>query len=230
VSDTTLFSKEELDELGASTVTQLRKAINRGDREQALELVNELYDGFVGLHDGSMIWIAGLLSHIYRNYGGSNAVEAAEREAHTIESRLAAAFKPGGKADLRSRLTNLLRGIKGHVHQPMAITEDDEKVIVTVEPCGSGGRLIAMGGYEPETGLIRIAEPHSITWQKANFPIYCVHCPIMGALTLERSNNFSFVKTFEETEAGSRCQYLFYKDPQAIPENYYTCIGKKRPK
>jgi hypothetical protein len=67
-----------------------------------------------------------------------------------------------------------LKGVKGHIHQPMTLNEDDEKVTITVEPCGSGGRLIAMEGYAEGSGLARIAEPHNITWQQADFPIYCV--------------------------------------------------------
>jgi hypothetical protein len=229
MEDNFIFSPEELKSLAADPVAQIKDAIDAGNSNLAKELINKLYDSFVGLHDGSMIWIAALLSHIYNNYGGSDAVEAAEREAHTIESHLAAAFKPSGVSDLRSRMINLLRGIKGHVHQPMTISEDAQKITITVEPCGSGGRLIAMGGYNSGTGLVRITHPHNITWQQPDFPIYCVHCPIMGALTFERDGDFSFVKTFQETAAGSRCQYHFYKNPQDIPEEFYTRIGKQRP-
>jgi hypothetical protein len=229
MSEERLFTDEELKELATSTMEKIRAAVEKGDKEETLDFVNQLYNEFTGLHDGYMCWISGLLTHIYNTYGGSDAVEAAEREAHIIESRIASAFKPVNKKDVRSVFLSLLSGVRGHVHQPMNITEDDDKLVIAVDPCGSGGRLLAIDAYSPQKGLIRIKEPHNITWQMGDFPIYCVHCPIMGALSFERNGDFSFVKTFAETETGSRCEYVFYKDPAQIPEEYYTRIGKQKP-
>ncbi|NLO27116.1 MAG: hypothetical protein GX113_02890 [Actinobacteria bacterium] len=47
-------------------------------------------------------------------------------------------------------------------------------------------------------------KPHRITWGMEDFPIYCVHCPVMEALDV-------------------------YKDPNDIPEEFYTRRGKKKP-
>jgi hypothetical protein len=166
-----------------------------------------------------------LQTFIYKNYG-IDAVEKAEREAHTAEAKVV--FKPPEKKDLRSRVEHLVGGLRGHL-QPIKIEEDDEKICITMQPCGSGERIIQMGGYTPEIGLARVKEPHRITWGMKDFPIYCVHCPVMEALDVEHSGNFNMVHIVKEPISDRSCSFTFYKDLKTIPDAYYTRIGKKKP-
>jgi len=172
-----------------------------------------------------MFWVTGLLTFIYKNYG-IEAVERAEREAHTAEAKVV--FKPPEKTDLRSLVEHMASGLRGHM-QPIRIVEDDEKVSLTMLPCGSGERLIQKGAYTPEVGLARVEEPHRITWGKEGFPIYCVHCPVMETLSMERTGNLGMVHIVKDPIQHGSCQFVFYKDPANIPEEYYTRIGKNKP-
>jgi hypothetical protein len=74
-----------------------------------------MYEEFNYLHDGYMIWVSGLLTHIYEN-SGIDAVERAEREAHTFEGRVA--FKALEKTDLRSRVEHAAKAMRGHLQAP----------------------------------------------------------------------------------------------------------------
>ena len=98
-----------------------------------------------------------------------------------------------------------------------------------MKPCGSGERLIQQGGYNPDVGLARVKESHHETWGLKDFPIYCVHCPVMEMLEIENTGNFGSVHFVTEPIYQDSCQFVFYKDPQAIPEEYYTRVGKKKP-
>src|ERR1035441_3024660 len=167
-----LFSDEELREMERRTLDVAQEAIEQGDKQKAKELVQRMYEEFNHLHDGYMFWATGLLTYIYQNYG-IESVEKAERFAHTIEGKTV--FKPPIETDLRSLIIHLARTLRGHL-QPLAIEEDDEKIVLSMKPCGSGERIIELGGYE--AGLARVKEPHRITWGMKDFPIYCVHCPI----------------------------------------------------
>ena len=220
-----IFTDEELKEMGARTLDLVMEAIDTGDKEKAKKLAARMYREFNYLHDGYMFWVTGLQSYIYRNYG-LDAVEAAEREAHTIEARVV--FKPPEKTDFRSRVEHFVNGLRGHL-QPIKIVEDDEKVSVTMQPCGSGERIIQKGGYEPEAGLATVKEPHCITWGMKDFPIYCVHCPVMEMLDIENTGNFGFVHFVKQPIHNESCQFVFYKNPADIPEELYTRIGKKKP-
>jgi hypothetical protein len=218
-----LFMDKELEEMGKRTLDLVLEAIDAGDKEKAKKLANRMYREFNYLHDGYFTWVTGLLTYIYQNMG-IEAVEEAERQAHTIESKIA--FIPSGETDLRVLVQNLTKGLRGHL-QPITVAEDDEKLTITMEPCGSGERLIQKGGYEK--GLERVKEPHRITWGMKNFPLYCVHCPVMEALDIENTGDFVFCHFASDPIGKEHCKFVFYKDPANIPEEFYTRIGKKKP-
>jgi hypothetical protein len=220
-----LFTDAELKDMGTRTLDLVLAAIEEGDKKKAKELANRMYEEFNHLHDGYMIWVSGLLTHIYNNYG-IDAVEKAEREAHTIEAKTV--FIPPKETDLRSRVEYAAKAFRGHL-QPLTIEEDEEKIVVTMKPCGSGERIIQKGAYSPEAGLARVKEPHRITWGMKDFPIYCVHCPVMEMLTIESTGDFGSVHmVFEPIPLGA-CHFAFYKDPSNIPQEFYDRLGKKRP-
>lgn len=218
-----IFTDQELKELGGRTLDKALEAIDSGDEEKAKKLAVQAQKEYNHLHDGYMVWVSGLLTFIYNNYG-VDAVEKAERFAHTIEAKLV--FKPPEKTDIRSVIEHRMKGLQGHM-QPVTITEDDEKFVLTMHPCGSGERLIRMGGYE--AGLAKIKEPHPITWGMKDFPIYCCHCPIGELLSFDRIGDFAQVKVVSDPIGQERCQFTIYKNRADIPEKFYTRIGKKRP-
>jgi hypothetical protein len=220
-----IFTDRELSEMGARTLDLALAAIDAGKKDEAKELVKRMYQEFNYLHDGYMFWVSGLLTHIYKKYG-IDAVEEAEREAHTIEAKVV--FKPPEKTDVRSRVEHLAKGLRGHL-QPITIREDDEKVTLTMKPCGSGERILQKGGYEPEVGLARVKGPHPATWSMRDLPVYCVHCPVMEMLEIEATGDFGAVHFVSDSLGDGNCQFVFYKDPAAIPAEFYTRIGKKKP-
>ena len=220
-----VFTDKELKEMGTRTLDLVLEAIESGNKDRAKVLTQRMYQEFNYLHDGYMFWVTGLQTYIYQKYG-IDAVEEAEREAHTIEAKVV--FKPSEKTDFRSRVEHLVSGLRGHL-QPIRIEEDDEKVSITMEPCGSGERIIQKGGYDSETGLARVKEAHRITWGMKDFPMYCVHCPVMEMLDIEKTGNFGSVHLVTEPIYQGSCHFVFYKDPTRIPEELYTRIGKKKP-
>jgi len=220
-----VFTDRELKQLGTPTLDLLLQAIDAGQKEEAKALAKRMQDEFRHLHDGYFFWVTGLQSYIYRHLG-ADAVEEAERAAHTAEAKVV--FTPPEKTDIRSRVEHLAAGLRGHM-QPIEIVETDKTVSLSMKPCGSGERLIQMEGYSPEIGLALVTEPHRITWGMSDFPMYCVHCPVMEALELEATGEFGAVHVVTEPLYHGACQFVFYKDPADIPEECYTRIGKTKP-
>jgi len=218
-----VFTDKELKEMGARTLDLVLEAIETGDKEKAKKLARRMYEESKYLHDGYMVWISGLQSYIYKNCG-TDALEEAEKEAHTIEANLV--FKPPEKTDFRSLVEHQASKMRGHL-QPLSIEEDDEKVSLTMKPCGSGERIIQIGGYE--AGLARVKGPHRITWGMQNFPVYCTHCPVGEILAIERTGDFSVVKVVTDPIGREGCHFTFFKDRAQIPDKHYTRIGKKKP-
>ena len=218
-----IFTDQELKKMGTRTLDLVFEAIDAEDKDKAKELAQRMYKEFNYLHDGYGFWVTGLQTFIYKNYG-IDALEKAEREAHTIEAKVV--FKPLEKTDIRSRVEHLASGLRGHL-QPITIKEDDEKISLTMQPCGSGERIIQKDGYK--VGLSRVKNPHPITWGMKDFPIYCVHCPVMEMLDIENIGDFAMVHIVSEPIYHGSCQFVFYKDPANIPEEFYNRIGKKKP-
>ena len=221
-----IFTDAELKNLGTLTIDKLKAAADEGDAEAVKSLADRMYSQLAFLHDGYMCWVSGLLTWIYENYG-IDAVEAAEKAAHTLEAKVA--FPPHGDITFRQSVEKHCDALMGHVFQPITVTEDDEKVVVSVEPCGSGGRLIEMGAYTK--GFATLKEKCPITWGLGDLPIYCCHCPAMEMLSLENGMNMRFVHPTGDSgkSVGPSCEYHMYKNPADIPEEYYSRIGKKRP-
>ncbi|MDR1088284.1 MAG: hypothetical protein LBL23_03315 [Coriobacteriales bacterium] len=220
-----LWTDSQLAEMSKRTIDKLGEAAEAGDTEKVKELAQTMYDQFAHLHDGYMVWIAGLLTYIYER-GGAGEVEAAERFAHDKEAHLV--FLPPEHTDVKHMVEAMAAGLQGHVYQHMTLTEDEEKVVLTNTPCGSGGRLIQMGGYEPEVGLARIKEPSDITFNTPDYPVYCVHCPLFNMNAVDDTGDFLFLNNPPEKD-GSFCQFIFYKDPANIPEEYYLRVGRSKP-
>jgi hypothetical protein len=224
ITEKRVFADQELKEMGARTLDLVLEAIDAGDKDRAKALANRMKQEFSHLHDGYMFWVTGLLTYIYTNHG-IEAVEEAERDAHTIEAKVV--FKPPEKTDIRSRVEHLAGGLRGHM-QPISIVETDKTISLSMKPCGSGERIIQKEGYSPEIGLAKVDEPHSITWGMKDFPIYCVHCPVMETLELENTGYLGAVHIVSEPLYHGACEFVFYKNPEDIPDEFYTRIGKKR--
>jgi len=218
-----IFTDEELRSMERRTLDVVKETIDTGDKAKSKELAQRMYEEFNFLHDGYMFWVTGLLTYIYEHYG-IDEVEKAERFAHDIEGKTV--FKQPENMDFRTQIEFMAKGLRGHL-QPLVIEEDDEKITITMKPCGSGERIMEKGGYE--AGLARVKDPHPITWGMKDFPIYCVHCPVMERLAVEGTGRLGTVRLVSDPMRHGFCHFAIYKDPAKIPEEFYSRIGKKKP-
>ncbi len=220
-----VFSEEELRAMGERTLDVLKRAIEAGDKDQAATLAQRMYDEFLLMHDMYADWAATLLDYVYKK-DGADGVEQANRQFFGAPRAAAGADTV---PDIRTRVQGLAFWLRGHL-VPMKVEEDDEKVSLTMRPCGSGQRQVQRGLYQSPCNLTMIQDPHRITWGKTDFPIYCTHSATVEILQIEQQGypspvNFSPDKVAREES----CSYCFYKNPDDIPEEVYTRVGKQKP-
>ena len=222
-----VFTETELEELGKRTVDLVCEAIDAGDNEKAKKLSERMHREFQSMHDVYVTWFTGALSHIYEHYGDKALYEAMHQSSSVWFKPIVESYDKTG--DFRHQVVMLAHGLAGHL-QPMKVEEDDEKVCITMMPCGSGERLFQAGGYEPPKNLSIVKKPQPLTYGKPNCPIYCAHEAMLEILPIEWRGYPHWVCFPAEGFTSGGCRFCLYKNPEAIPEEVYTMVGKKKPK
>ncbi len=225
MSSNRVFSEAELKELGTRTRDLVDKAIDAGELDKAKRLNHRAYAEWLSMHDDLRDWVTSLLSYVYEHYGIDALYEA-------LKQSCTAWFKPAYEnlekiKDFRQKVEALTMGLRGHL-QPIEIEEDDDKVCLTMHPCGSGERLIRDGGYEPPLNFSKVRDPHFITFGQSDFPIYCTHTPMLEILQMEWGGDPRMVCEVPEDVKQGGCRFCIYKEPKSIPKRFYTRVGKKK--
>jgi len=220
-----IFTDEELREMGMISRDCAVEAIEAGNKEKAIEYVNQMYTEARRQIDVRVRWEADLMSYIYE-HNGADALEEALRR--TWEPKEKARIESVINKDVRGRVEAHAASLRGLL-QNMEITEDDEKICIKMNPCGSGQLLLQAGGYNSPTNISRM-KPHRLTWGKDNFPIYCCHGPMEEIVAIETIGRPLFVHALPEKISEESCGFCYYKDDDDIPEEAYTRVGKKKAK
>ncbi len=160
-----ILSNDEIAEMEKLTVDRLVEAIDRGDREGAKKLARRMYNEFLSMHDLYRNWTSATLSFVGRRFGDKALEEA-------MDEGVKAWWGPSldkMPQDVRARVKMFAAGLRGHL-QPLHIEEDDEKVVIQMRPCGSGGRLVLEGKYEGPDALLTVKGKQFLTYGRDSFP------------------------------------------------------------
>ncbi len=222
-----IFTDYELEQMGKRTSELLDEAIDAGDLQEAKRLNHLMVEEFQIGHDGYLEWVTGLMGYIYREYGDQALYDAMWKSFGDM-------FKPMLEAhtrdelDIHQKVEMAATMIRSHA-QPMKVVEDDEKITLMMQPCGSGGRLMIENKYEPSGFLSKIKKAQPMTFARPDFPSYCVHCAIGEMLAIA----FTGLPLFAIEPGGEigkqDCEFRVYKNPDRIPADYYQRFGMNKP-
>ena len=207
MNENMVFSDEELEMLGARTLDVLLEAIEAGDGDKAAKLAKRMYAEFQGMHDFYRDWLTDLFSHIGWEFGDKTLASAMEGTVARFTRRLGPRYQ--GKSP-RRRMEVLCAGLRGHL-QPMKIEEDDEKFTIISEVCGSGGRQVKDGMYEGPEGLLKVKEPQPMSFNRPDFPVYCVHCYFANSAPLNEDGSPMFICEPAEDIGNQACRMIIHK-------------------
>jgi len=230
-----IFSKEKLKELSKGYTTLALEALEKKDIEKAKYWIKRYEDTRYDIHDILVHGAVAVGSYIYRHYGEDAANRAIKEGVQGFSASWAAAkkaiFEEQGVGAWVEFVADTWRKHYGR----FTVTEDDEKIIFTHHPCGSGGRLVEMEAYDGPFGYARLEKPAFCTWGEKDVPIYCSHCSwaheILPILVAGAGAQFWIHATPFPRKPGDKCVHYIYKDPEKIPDEYYERIGmKKSPK
>jgi hypothetical protein len=219
--------------------------------EQALADLDVLRESWRHHHDRGADFQSGLLTFVARLFGEEAVGEA---YAQVLAPYLAEGYQ---SFDVRERpyeetlYRNLylsFEAMRGHLVGPdrtgdMEVTEDDEKVVIAFDPCGSGNR--GQRG-DPIEGTPSRSEPpynfgvttqkHDWAWNETGICYYCAHC--CYALEYWPAREWGHPLRVidsprypEETSGPQprKCTWTIYKSLEAIPPAAYERIGLSKP-
>ena len=94
----------------------------------------------------------------------------------------------------------------------ITVTEDDEKFVITQNPCGSCGRQLECGALPGPLDHATVTEVHLITFDSGDVPIYRTHVAVMHFLMAEERLGVPW-RWWRALEARA-VRISLYKDPR----------------
>lgn len=216
----------ELDRLRAAAVPdhdRVLAAVRAGDAAGAEAALAAMVDRFAGLQDYSVNWVTSLLTFIGRELG-EDAVEAALREfgdGYLADRRTGPDGSPPWRdlpAEARARA--LIRPMVAN-GATVQVDADEDRIELSFR-CGTGGRLVDEGRYDPDgagagRGYLRLQGDGPATFGEPGLPVYCAHCSINNEVQpLERDGVPTTVE-FPTRHPGQPCVHHVYRDLDRLP-------------
>lgn len=226
-SDQRIFSEAELRKLETPLVEQLVAAIDAGNHGRAKVLARQLERECTAMIHTFEDFVTALLSSIYQSAGDAT-LEASLRYAATTLMKPMHDNLAG--VDFRELVEVFAGFFRAHTGQGLRIVEDDEKVTMILNPCGSGGRMVKEGYFSPPRDLLKVKEAQALTFGREDFPSYCTHCAVFHHIMPIEWAGKPFPPIEVGAGPGDPCKWHFYKNAAAIPACYYEQVGQqKRP-
>lgn len=211
-----LFSDAERLALTRTRVDQARDRLAQGDTA-----IESLLDGqrkeWMPWHDFGVVWLA----HFYAialELGGPDYLD--ELLAQTYEPAFVAGFPRYAALDDEALVREIARTWNYHCAD-FRLHEEEDRFVFTLDPCGSGGRLLRAQMWR---GLFRYGAPlsprmpeaHPINFLRRDAPTYCTHCAASNRAQLGRASDpavplFFVIDGHAQRAPGMPCRTFVYK-------------------
>jgi hypothetical protein len=230
--------KDDWSELGTPTQEQIVQAIDEGKLEEAKELARYFIPEGKGLHDLFCDWIYDIYSKIGAEHGDEAVYKLTRATQETwMMKRTWKGYSKMSVEDQVYITAEIMRSHRGGPKQDGAleIIEDEDRISIKMDPCGSGGRMRRGDPVDGTPG--RMGPPYNFgvtqkaypwSWGKKGVPYYCLHCAMNEILPIEWGGYPLWVTGYNE-DHNAPCYWHFYKKPELIPEKYFTRLGFVKP-
>ncbi len=221
-----IIRADDLDELGISTWTKTKEAILAGRTQEALDLVDYNWEEGRRIHDLMCDAFWGFETFIADNLGEEALYKALRQLAEPF-------YKGLTKLDPLEFVRLRVETMRAHRSGPrlmgdVTITEEKNRYIITFDPCGSGGRMKRMGRMKPPYNYGKTRKAYPWSWSKAGVPYYCAHCCVWSEIMpIEWFGYPQRINAYND-DPNAPCACYIYKEPELIPKEYFTRVGKKK--
>lgn len=181
-------------------------------------------------HDRHRDLVAGWIDVAVRRLGEERLGEVwAELQAGGIAgyARYDLAASPW-ETSFATLVQSAIEGMHGHLAGPgrrgeLHVSEEEDRVVLSFDPCGSGGDLRARERFGTT------AERHDWAWNELGVCHYCVHCCVLMQREPIRRLGYPARVIEPPLAPGDRCTWTVYQDPALVPDEAYERVGERRP-
>lgn len=145
------------------------------DRAEWLAAFAAMEAAWRRIHDVRVDRVAAMLSVIARAHG-LDELEASLRA--TGDATLLARLERDVQRHIRDRVRHTVVGLGGNF-ATLRVEETDDEVVIVQDPCGTCGRQLERGMYEPDGPLAVVDEVSPVTFGRGTTPVYRCHVPVM---------------------------------------------------
>jgi hypothetical protein len=236
-------------QLNAEVGDFLRAAAD-ADTSAALVILDQFVETWRRCHDRDVDHIGGLMNEVTTRYGES---EIGPMYEHLLlpwfEARYSQ-FDVDKHSWEQAQTLNMMvafEAMRGHLCGPgrrgdIEIEELPDRFVMRFDPCGSGGRMVR--GCSVEETPPRMEHPYE--WPVTQVPApwnhgkpgvctYCSHCIVLTEIMTIDAFGYP-VRAVDPPRYGERdtatpakCSWSMFKDPSAIPDEYYVRVGRTKP-
>ena len=199
------------------------EALEAGQIERLYHLLNEMSVGHKELDALGLQWISRMFGKIRSDIGEDFLDEVLAESASFLMAPYAEGFRNG---DEKGTILEFVAVWKSSVSTNLVpLGEDDDQVILSLSPCGTGGRILLEGW--PQL-LPELFSPCS-----DGTPIYCRGCKALQQAFNRAVGETVWTTRISETLPGS-CEMRFYKQRskgrRLFDTDEFYRIGKTRPR
>ena len=117
---------------------------------------------------------------------------------------------------------------RGH-HSTMELSEEEDRFVLTLDPCNSGGtiRRTYMGDSAQDLEKTKKGMPES--WGRTGISYYCAHCGIHSRNSvLKGAPHPTWIYTCP-TDPNAPCVQYCYKNTEDVPKKYFDELNLSKP-
>ena len=192
-----------------NTLHELIKAIEASHWDASLALADRLQTELMWVHDLLLLWSASFLSFIGEKQGDDAVAKVWEDGVYHLHAGHQS--KESTATSDQDLLEMVALGTRGH-GAAIGITEKEDYFDLSIEHCGSGGRLIRGGAYDGAESLYRMQGPSLATYKQRDFPSFCTHCYINSKTSLKNTSGQPRIQIIASDRPGyETCAARIYK-------------------
>lgn len=210
-----MIRQDDPEDLAIPTWTLIRDSFEAGRAGEAVELMD--YELSVCRNQINSLTF-------FRNILFTRLAEFDEEEVGKLERQRYSPWvkdwlqnTPGVEESLQ-RFSEQFRAMQANI----TITDEPDRYVMSLDPCGTGGRLRRSGSV----GSTKKAYPWS--WNKSGVCYYCTHCCIFQEILPIEIRGYPICVTQYPDRPEDPCVHFYYKKPELVPEEYFTRIGKAK--